>query len=82
LLVALLLGLGHLSYGIYQCLLKLALQPFLFGFTGVQISPQLFLAPLVPSDKSLRSSTFRYSPHPPGEYLGHGYLLLGDIRGI
>ncbi|KAJ8444583.1 hypothetical protein Cgig2_013862 [Carnegiea gigantea] len=42
LLVALLLYLSHLSSGIYQCLLKLALQLLLFGFTGVQISPQLF----------------------------------------
>ena len=82
LLVALLLGLGHLIFGLYHNLLKLALQPLLLGFAGIQISPQLFPTPLVPIDKSLQSSAFRRSPHLPGKYLGHGYFLLDDLRGI
>ncbi|KAJ8431116.1 LOW QUALITY PROTEIN: hypothetical protein Cgig2_004707 [Carnegiea gigantea] len=47
-----------------------------FGFTSVQISPQLFPILLVLSDKPLQSLAFDRSPHPPGEYLSHGYLLL------
>ncbi|KAJ8434595.1 hypothetical protein Cgig2_025021 [Carnegiea gigantea] len=28
------------------------------------------------------AAAFHRSLHPPGEYLGHGYFLLGDLRGI
>ncbi|KAJ8426092.1 LOW QUALITY PROTEIN: hypothetical protein Cgig2_006573 [Carnegiea gigantea] len=38
--------------------------PLLAGFTGVQISLQLFSTPLVRSDKPLQSSAFHCSSHP------------------
>ncbi|KAJ8443840.1 LOW QUALITY PROTEIN: hypothetical protein Cgig2_010304 [Carnegiea gigantea] len=88
-LATLLFGLGHLSSGLHPCLLYLALQPLLFGFISVQISPQLFPPPLVTSDKPLKlsdkplkSSAFHRSPHPTDKTLGHDYFLLGDLKGI
>ncbi|KAJ8425727.1 hypothetical protein Cgig2_001026 [Carnegiea gigantea] len=53
--------------------------PF-FDFTSVQISPQLFPMPLVPSDKPLQSPAFCRSLHSPSKYLDHGHFLLGYLR--
>ncbi|KAJ8420762.1 hypothetical protein Cgig2_030938 [Carnegiea gigantea] len=62
----------------YQRSPTVALEVLLFGFTGDQIGLQLFLTPLVPSNKPLQSSTFRRGSHPPGECLGHCYFFLGS----
>ncbi|KAJ8430922.1 hypothetical protein Cgig2_033550 [Carnegiea gigantea] len=78
LLVALLLSLDRIS----RSLLQLTLQPFLLGFTGVQICLQSFAATLIPRDEPLQLPALRNDPHPSSKDLDRGYFFLGHLGGI
>ncbi|KAJ8450720.1 hypothetical protein Cgig2_021192 [Carnegiea gigantea] len=75
LLITLLPGLSHIS----RSFLQLTLHLF---FTALHVRLELFIAPLVPRNKSLQPPAFCGSLHPPGKTLSHEHLLLGHLRGV